>query len=243
MSRRHPFRVLPMLLLLAATAWAGKDAGSKLDLIWTHPDYATLGPKSIAFMPVVSFNNDLPTEHMAEDGAARAIRGRAYRWMSPATVQSLLAAKPSADSVWKAQRAVILKQGRVDSLAAPLLCAALHVRALITFRVDEFEKHDLDWSESGRPFTQVQSHAALVDSSGALLWTASGSQVTEGVQQDAAQNMTRVDASGLNNTPSSSGGKAPDPREVFAVLYLRWAERFPAPPGAAATPAPATPSR
>ncbi len=242
MTRRLPLRVIPVLFLAAATAaWAAKDAGSKLDLIWTHPDYANLAPKSIAFMPVISYNSDLPTEHMAEEGAARAIRGKAYRWMSPATVMSLLGAKPAADSVWKAQRAAILKQARVDSLAAPALCAALRVRALLTIRVDDMQKRDLDWSESGKPFTQVMSHAALVDSTGTLLWTASGSQVTEGVQQDAAQNMSRVDASGLNNAPSSSGGKAPDPRDVFAVLYLRWAERFPAPPGYVPPAEPAKP--
>jgi hypothetical protein len=242
MSHHRPSPIaLAAILIASLFAWPlyAKDTGRALDLIWTHPDYVSHTPRSIAFMPAVSWNGDLPSEHMAEDGAASAIKGRAYRWVSPATVQALLGARPAADSTWKAQRAAIMKQGRVDSLAAPALCAALHVRALFTLRVDELERHDLDWNETGKPITQVQAHAALVDSTGTLLWTASGSEVGEGALQEAPSSMTRVDASGLSNQPATGTGKSPDPREVFSRMFLRWAERFPAP--AAAAPEPAKP--
>jgi hypothetical protein len=231
-----------ILLSVPAPAPAAKDSGHKIDLVWTHPDYATVGPKSIAFMPAVSWNNDLPSEHTAEDAAANAFKGLAYRWLSPRTVQALLLARPSADSLWKEQRGALLKRARVDSLAAPALCSALHARALLTFFVEELERQDLEWNETGRPSTMVQVRAALVDSTGRLLWSAAGSERGEGQMQDATSGMTRVDASGLSNAPATGTGKSPEPREVFSKLFARWVERFPAPPVAPAAPAaPSTP--
>ena len=238
---RSPRLPLVVLLIVLAPAVFAAKAGNKLDLVWTNPGYADLAPRSIAFMPAVSWNNDLPSEHMAEDGAASAIKGKAYRWVSPLTVQSLMGARPAADWVWKAQRAVIVKTGRIDSLAAPALCASLRVRALFTLRVDQLERRDLEWNETGKPITQVQASAALVDSTGALLWTASGSEVGEGQLQEAPSGMTRVDASGLGNKPATGTGKSPDPREVFSRMFIRWAERFPAPPGYTPPAEPAKP--
>lgn len=222
-------------VLLAGLAFA-KDAGGKIDLIWTHPDYATIGPKSIAFMPAVSWNNDLPSEHATEDAAANALKGTAYRWLAPRTVQALLGAHPAADSLWQAQRSALVKRGRVDSVAAPVLCGALHVRALFTLRVDQIERHDLEWNETGKPSTLAQVHAALVDSLGRLVWSASGSELGEGALQESASGMTRVDASGLGNQPATGTGKSPEPREVLAKMFARWADRFPPPPGTGAAP-------
>ncbi|MFI5371461.1 MAG: hypothetical protein ACHQ52_07870 [Candidatus Eisenbacteria bacterium] len=241
-----PHGVFAVSLILAVTLAAGvipgradKNAGEKLDLIWTHPDYATLGPSSIAFMPVVSYNSDLPTEHVAEDAAAAAFKSLTYRWISPRTALVLLGAHPDADSVWKVQRQSLLKTGRADSLAAPILCAALRTRALLCFRVDQLEKRDLQWDESGKPSTSVAAHAALVDSTGRVLWRASGSEIGEGALQDPNnESVTGVRASGLTNAPVTGTGRAPEPSEVFGRLFARWADRFPPPPAKpAATPA------
>jgi hypothetical protein len=212
---------------------ADKSGGPNTDLLWTHPGYDSLAPKSIAFMPVVSYNSDLPTEHAAEDAAAAAFKGLAYRWVSPRNALALLGVRPGADSVWKAQRAVLLKTGRADSLAAPILCSALRTRAILCFRVDQLEKHDLQWDETGKPSTSVEVHAALVDSAGRVLWRASGSEISEGALQDAStNNLSGVNASGLTNQPVTGTGRAPDPVEVFGKLFKRWADRFPSPPAA-----------
>jgi hypothetical protein len=232
--RRTPLGLLVVALTLSPGFVLAKGDARKVDLIWVAPDYGTTGPRSIAFMPPVSWNNDLPSEHATEDAAAAALRSLPYRWLSPSTVLSLLEARPVADSIWKAQRAVLVRNARIDSLAAPVLCAALRTRALLCFRVDQLERHDLAWDESGSPTTAVQVHAALIDSTGRMLWTASGSEVGSGASQDGASGMTRVDASGLNNSPSTGTGKSPEPRDVLAKLFVRWAERFPAPPAAGA---------
>jgi hypothetical protein len=212
-------------------AIAGKTSGPDTDLIWTFAGYDTIAPRSIAFMPVVSFNNDLPTEHAAEDAAAAAFKGLAYRWVSPRNALALLSGRPAADSLWKAQRAALLKTGRADSLAAPVLCSTLRTRAMLCFRVDQLDKHDLQFDETGKPSTSVEAHAALVDSTGRVLWRASGSEISEGPLQDAStNNLSGVNASGLTNQPVTGTGRAPDPSEVFTKLFKRWVDRFPPPP-------------
>ena len=236
MSREplHPVSLALGAMLIAAAALAAKDSGRKVDLIWTHPDFAAHAPRGIAFMPAVSYNNDLPSEQKVEDAAAVQFKAVPYRWTSPRSVLTLLHLRPEADSMWKAQRALLLKSGRVDSLAAPVLCGALRVQALITFRVDQFEKRDLEWNEAGKPSTSVQVHAAMVDSTGRLLWTASGSELGEGTLQDPGnESVTGVRGSGLGNEPVTTTGKAPPYDEVLAKLFERWIERFPVPPGAA----------
>ena len=238
-DRRFLRIALGVALGLLAGSWRGPGpaiadkSGPNTDLIWTHSGYDSLAPKSIAFMPVVSYNSDLPTEHAAEDAAAAAFRGLAYRWVSPRNALALLGARPGADSVWKAQRSALLKTGRADSLAAPILCSALRTRAILCFRVDELEKHDLQWDETGKPSTSVEVHAALVDSTGRVLWRASGSEISEGALQDAStNNLSGVNASGLTNQPVTGTGRAPEPSEVFGKLFRRWADRFPPPPAA-----------
>ena len=73
----------------------------------------------------------------------------------------------------QAVRGEILKNVRVDSLTAPRLCAKLRTDAVLTLRVDLWEQLPVLWNQSGRPMTTVQLKAALVDSTGALLWSAS----------------------------------------------------------------------
>jgi hypothetical protein len=218
-------------LVSSAVHAADKSSGPNTDLIWTLAGYDSLAPRSIAFMPVVSYNSDLPTEHAAEDAAAAAFKGIGYRWVSPRNALALLGARPGADSVWKAQRTALLKTGRVDSLAAPILCSALRTRAILCFRVDQLEKHDLQFDETGKPSTSVEVHAAMVDSTGRVLWRASGSEIGEGPLQDAStNNLSGVNASGLTNQPITGTGRAPEASEVFAKLFKRWADRFPPPP-------------
>ena len=226
------------LVLVAVDAAADKPKGGKLDLIWAHPEIATLAPRGIAFMPAVSFTNDLRAEKAVEDAAAASLKSLPFRWLSPRSALALLAAAPAADSLWKVQRKRLLKAPRVDSLAAPALCRALRTQALLTFRIDQYEQRNLEWNEAGKPSTSVEVHAALVDSSGRLLWTASGSELGEGALQDPnGGNLTGVSGNGLGNTPITGTGKAPAFDEVLDKLFARWAPRFPAAPAAPVAPA------
>jgi hypothetical protein len=227
--------------LLIAAAAIGQPKAKKVDIFWQYPGFDTLRVKSIAFMPTVAFDHDLQKEHDAEDAMALTIKGVTYTWRSPNSVLALLKIKPAADSTWKVQRDRILKspQARVDSLAAPMLASALRVNAILTLRVDLMEKFEPDWNQAGKPTTTITCHAALVDSAGRLLWTASGSQTGEGPYHDPNAGVQSVSGSGLSAKPVTGQMGAPEYKDVGAQLFNRWALSFPRPPGAPVpTPAP-----
>ena len=115
--------------------------------------------------------------------------------------------REGGDSLLKAFTQYVLKNGRLDSLDAPRFSRATRARALLTVRVDRFERMELQFDQSGKPTTTVQLTAALVDSTGRLLWTASGSETAEGPYQDAVDQPLGVKASGLNNTAHDEPGR------------------------------------
>jgi hypothetical protein len=90
------------------------------------------------------------------------------------------------------------------------------------------ERLELEMGQSGRPSTSVELRAALVDSTGRLLWTAQSSETLEGAQQDASANVLGVKASGLNNQSIGNTTSAPAFQEVLAKIGARWKTAFPA---------------
>jgi len=129
----------------------------------------------------------------------------------------------------------ILKTGRVDSLAAPLLCRTLRANAVLGVRVDQWEQAQVNWGQSGKPGTTVRVVAALIDSSGALLWSISGSETGEGPFHDPMTNPPEV-----MNHPTMAGlpvtGENGPPRfeDVLSKLLARWVPQFPKPAAAEA---------
>lgn len=227
------------IVLCGALAAGAAPRAKTPDIFWQRPDLDSLRVKSLAFMPALSFDRDLPKEHEAEDACAQVLRPSPYRWLSPTSVQTLLKVKPAAESLWISQREPLLRSGRVDSLAAGPLCAALRVNALFVLRVDLMEKVEPEWNEAGKPRTTVTCRAAVVDSLGRLLWTASGSETGEGQYHDPSAGLQGVQGSGLNQKPITGQMGAPTYKEVALRLFTRWQQRFPQPAGAPATsPAP-----
>lgn len=230
--RLKPTFALVLAAAAALAAPAAHDAAAQKkggDLFWTAPDLANHTVRSIAFMPAVSFDNNLKTEQTVEGAMALAIKGKAYTWRSPVSVLALLKAM-KGDSLWAAQREAILKNERVDSLAAPALCRITRTNALLTLRIDLYERRNLEWNEAGKPSTSVKLKAALVDSTGRLLWTASGSETLEGPYQEPNAGVVGVKGSGLGTQPMTGVSGAPAYEEVIAKLLERWTPNFPAPP-------------
>ncbi len=201
-----------------------------LDLTWTHPAFASFGVQSIALMPVASFNHDVQAERTAMSGWGRQFQGAGYRWVSAPTVKVLL-----GDSAANVVQARILDHGRVDSLAAPALCARLRVAALLSLRLDRWEQMTLEFNQRGKPSTTVGITAALVDSTGALLWSISGTETAEGPEQDPDQATIGVKSSGLKVESIAQGGP-PAYADVLTRLLARWGPLFPAKPAAPAAP-------
>ena len=195
------------------------------DRIWSHPDVATFKIGRIAMLPVVTYDNNGKAEKLVEGAFGQALGGAGFRWVSATSVRELLRVQTGgSDSTLKALKEGLLKEPRVDSLAAPGLCDRLRCDAILSVRVDLWEQRQIDWNESGKPATTIQLKSALVDSSGALLWSASGSQSQEGSYHEAS---TAPSAEGALTQRQSLAQGAPDPLEVLTPLLGRWAQHFP----------------
>ena len=228
--------LLAALAFYASLAEAADKGARKVDLIWTAPDFAVLDLRSIAMLPVATYDGNLEARRLTETAVGQALRGTGYRWFSPLITRDMLQ-KAGGDSLLKALNDQLLKSPRVDSLQAPYYSRLTRSRGLLTVRVDQFEKRELEFNQSGKPTTTVQLHAALVDSTGRLLWTASGTENFEGPYQDASAATIGVKASGLNNQPMTNQGGAPSFVETINKLLARWVDQFPARPVPAASDA------
>jgi len=226
------------LMLPQGVAAAKKD--KKLDLFWTHPEISSHGFRTVALLPAATFTHDLNAEKEVEFAWSPLARGTGYRWFFSSMTKDLLRRAFGGDSVLLAVRKGVLKDGRVDSLSARSLCKALRVGAVLSIRADQWEQIQMEWNQTGTPSTTVQMRAALVDSSGRLLWTVSGSETGEGPMHQADSGTLGVKSSGLGLQAVTGQGGAPTFQEVLSPLFTRWINGFPAQatPAAAPTPTP-----
>jgi hypothetical protein len=222
---------LALAALAASPAFAGK-APNRTDIIWQAPDFAGYDVRAIAMLPIATFDNSAEARRFTEAAVGQTLRGTGYRWV-PAIVTRDEITRDGGDSLLKALNQSVLKLGRLDSLDAPRYSRMARTRALFTVRVDRFERMELPFDQSGKPTTTVQLTAAIVDSTGRLLWSASGAETAEGPYQDASSSTLGVRASGLNNTPITGQGGAPTYLETLNRLLTRWLAQFPVRPAAA----------
>jgi hypothetical protein len=212
----------------ASLAADGEKKGKKLDVFWVHPDAASTPLRSVALLPAASYDNSFTTEREIDSAWGPMARAAGLRWYFSTTSKDLVRRAFGGDSVLKAVRAQLLKEARVDSLSARSLCQALHTSAVLTMRVDQWEKVEMEWNQTGKPWTRVQIKAALVDSIGRLLWTAAGSETAEGPMHEADSGTIGVKSSGLNLEAVTGQAGAPSFQEVLERLFMRWIDAFPA---------------
>jgi hypothetical protein len=225
-------------LALAALALAGAAAAAKkphtVDNIWVHPRFASFSVQSIAMLPPASFDRDFEAERQVQGQSGRALVGSGYRWVSSLTTREMLRVSAGGDSLLKAVTARVLADGRVDSLTARVLCRMFRTNAVMSVRVDEWTQIAIEPDQSGKPSTTIQLHAALVDSTGSLLWSASGGETVEGLQHDPAQaDAEHSGTAGTRETGlhgSTLAGAPPPYTDVLERLLTRWAKEFPAKP-------------
>lgn len=227
--RRVP-RLALLLLVLACSvpAFAGRGPRTS-DRFFTAPDFASFGVRSVAMLPAATFDNSLEARKLTEAAFGQAVKGAGYRWVSAIVARDQML-REGGDSLIKATNQYVLKHGFLDTTQARTYGRILRARGLLTLRVDRMERMQLEREQSGKPTTTVEITAALVDSSGRLLWTASGSETAEGPYQDASASALGMRASGLNNDPMTNQGGAPSYAETLTRLFGRWAAVFPAAP-------------
>jgi hypothetical protein len=225
-------RVIRSLLVLFTLATVGTlaiAAGKKdatADHAWTAPDLDRYPVPSIAMLPPATYDGNVEARKLVETAVGQALKGSGHRWVSPFMVRDYLV-RNGGDSLVKVLTDKLLKNPRLDSLDAPGMSRMLHARAVLTVRVDEMERRELEADQSGRPSTSIQLRAALVDSTGRLLWTLYSAETMEGAQQEPGGNVIGVKASGLNNSAVGNTSPAPTYQEVLAKMCLRWTDQFP----------------
>lgn len=223
-------RLVPIGLVflgLAALAFAAaKEKAAQGDRWWTTPDIKNYPVASIAMLPPATYDGNVDSRKQVELAVGQALKGSGHRWVSPFLVRDDIV-KNGGDSLAKALNDKILKDPRLDSLDAPRMSRLFHARALLTVRVDEMERRELEADQSGRPTTSIRLRAALVDSTGRLLWTIASSENMEGAQQEPGGNVIGVKESGLNNTAVGAISPAPTYQEVLTKMCLRWTDAFP----------------
>jgi hypothetical protein len=215
------------LLAASPDARAAKK-DKKPDRVWTHPDFASFGVDRIAMIPTATYDGNLQAVSLVEGAVGQALRPTGYRWIGSTSTRDIMRAQPGGDSLLKAVAARLLTDPRVDSLAAPRVCGMLRCDALLSVRVDQWEQQMPEWNQSGTPTTTVQLRAALVDSLGRLLWSASSSQTADGPYFNANAGVRGVKDSGLERVPITGQGGPPSYREVVTSVVTHWAPQFPA---------------
>ena len=225
-SRLISIAVFLLLIAAAPVPAAEKPKTGGNDLVWVSPDLARYPVTSIAMLPVVMFNDNSEQRKLIENAIGQALKTSGHRWVSPFIVRDNLM-HSGGDSLIKALNAKVLVAPRLDSLDAPYVSRALRARALLTVRADQMEQVELEATQSGRPSTTVYLRAALVDSTGRLLWTVSSNETLEGQRQEAGGNIIGVKASGLNTTAVGLTTAAPGFPEVLSKIAQRWALVFP----------------
>lgn len=223
---RRISRIALAVLLCASVALAADPSTRKLDTFWTAPDLASFDLRSIAFLPVATFDGNLEARRLTEDAVGRAFKTSGHRWVSTLVTRELIR-NSGGDSLLKALNQDLLDHARLDSLQAGRYSRLTRARALLVVRVDQFEKREVEFNQSGKPTTTLHLRAALVDSSGRLLWTARGTENAEGTYHDANAGAIGVNSSGLNNRPVTGQGGAPGYLETANKLLARWVEAFP----------------
>jgi len=217
-------------LMLAASVLPGSAAPRRerqIDNIRTRPDLASVRLTAIAMLPAASFDGVAPAERHAEGELMKSIRDAGFRWITAPTTREMLRLS-GGDSLLKATREAILKGDRIDSLKVPGLCARLRVNGLITVRVERAEQISIQSDQSGRPSTTVQVRATLLDSLGGVVWSASGSELVEGLELQAEGTGAVGGGSGNLTQPATQvRNNAPDWPLALQPLYVRWAPTFP----------------
>ena len=224
---RNAMRFVPALagVLLSACALAAARPQRNPEKIWTAAD-AARGVRSVAMLPPASYDHKLEAENLAGSLWGQAIRDAGYRWVSPNTARALIQAQ-AGDSALGLLQAGVLANGRCDSVLARTLASATRTSALLTLRVDRWDQNEIEWNQAGKPSTTVQITAALVDSTGRLLWSASGSETGEGPYHDPNANVIGVKSGDLGSNPLTGQGGPPAYAEVLTRLYARWSPQFP----------------
>jgi len=217
LSLPRPPRVVLLVLAGLLSALAAQAAKKETERSWVHPEIQRFVVPRIAVLPAVPLEGGLDVCPFVEKRWLSAATGPRMRWM-PAVQSRVLLSQGGTDSLLRREALDVLRNGRVDSTTAPRVARALGVRGLLSLRID-FWRHE-DSNVEGRIRAVVGLTGALVDSSGALLWSATGRG-----EYEAPESMSQL---------TNEFGQAPaDFDSALTSLVGRWAPLVSATPASA----------
>lgn len=191
-------RGLAMVAALLALVLAPRPAAAAkppADRIWTRPGGVGREIRTIAMLPTVG-----PSGHFVDDRWLVAFFQDGHQWLPAPLVRDQLARLSSQpDSALLALSAQVFARGSVDAAIAPRLCRAMRVQALLTVRVDRWERV----AESNPYLTTayVELVATLLDSTGDVVWRVSGEE------RETARYGVPTSASSKLSTPPAHVGE------------------------------------
>ena len=210
------------LLLLAGLTGFGTAHAAKPEPVrnWTHPSLDQFVLPKIAILPAVPVEGGLDICPFVEKRWLSATSGPRMRWL-PAVLARERLKSGGGDSLLRRVALDVLRNGRVDSTTAPAAARALGVRGILSVRIDLW-RHE-DGKSEDRTRAVVGLTSSLVDSSGALLWTAADRSVYE-----TSENLSQL---------TSEFGQAPaDFDSALVHLVGRWGPIVSSVPASAPAP-------
>ncbi|HEY6194723.1 MAG TPA: hypothetical protein VI504_06730 [Candidatus Eisenbacteria bacterium] len=182
----------------------------------------------VALLPVVSETDDRRAEKVVEDCLDRLYEGTG--WPRVSTVESATRLAPAAttpDSLLRKASKQVWRKGVLDSTTARLITRQLGTDAVLTVRINRWERWPGSDPTHARAFVDLT--AALADSSGSLLWKVSGREAVK---------TPRALLDKLDLTPGAWGVRARYGRdfvpgdfvEAVSAVLARWLRLVPPPP-------------
>lgn len=170
--------VLALALAIAGSTAAPAFAARRPRLqtrTWSREGAAAYPVRRIALLPVFS-TGPVPYLTLRNIGGEAVLRflEEGAELMSPDLCADYMAAmgRGKRDSVVDAIRMQVLRRGKPDSIGIPRLSQVLRSQAILTVRVDRWER--LIQNDQRTTTAYVEIVASLVDSTGRLLWQATG---------------------------------------------------------------------
>lgn len=261
-------RALLVLLLVSSCPSLALAAPKVTDHVRIRADASRFPLRRIAVLPVVSPGDAVARTveeqwllHFIDDG---------HDWVPPEISAEFMSALSSRkpDSVWNAIHAQVFKQGFPDTLRAPFLARVLHSQALLSIRVDRWERVVEPDARITTAFVELT--ATLVDSAGEGAMADLGRTAAGGEVRRSSGGPRRREHRGRNHARGQQGGHgaaegvdrhrsgrhgrwqlrmgegklaatlAPDFRLALTALLDRWRAAYPFahPAAASRTPAP-----
>ena len=102
-----PLCALALVTAFASPALAGKGP-RKSEVVWVAPDFASFDVRSIAMLPVATFDFNVDARRSTENAFGQSLRGTGYRWVSTLVTRDQIVLPALVDTPLNLEAAMLL---------------------------------------------------------------------------------------------------------------------------------------